>query len=517
MSLNFLQMQWRAFFCLFFSVIFLTWNVCAEENVVEITGIKAIETDQSLNVTIQGSKPLISMAYELPAPLRIIVDISDAHLSSDFNNQLASSFVSLSTKEIKDIKPAVLRFEFALTGKATFESKSVGNNIQLTINKNTGNNNNGDHASIPAKDTVKVGVLKESEKAPDKVSGLIGGAKRIDTHLPDINPLDAKLSPKAKEQQMEDAFNFSGYNKDRITVEFQKMDLHNVFNFLRQVSGVNIVVDESVQGSLTLVLDDVPWDFALDVILNLKDLAKEERFNTLVIYPKNKAFKWPDQAKNNLSFQADAKVVEQDALVIKQQSHQAAEPPEARELILKANELAKQENFETAAQFYEKALVLWPGNANLALRISSLYLAQLQQNAKALYYAKIALNKEPHNSSALLNAAIASANMQDKSKAKFYFNQCTQGKRPVKEALLSAAAFEEQEGNLSGALATLERHDGLYGQDLNSMVSSARVYDKMGRYQQATEKYNSIMLSGYELPPDLARFISGRVGYKKTM
>ena len=81
---------------------------------------------------------------------------------------------------------------------------------------------------------------------------------------------------------MQDAFNFSGYNKERITVEFQKMDLHNVFNFLRQVSGVNIVVDESVQGSLTLVLDEVPWDFALDIILNLKDLEKEERFNTQI-------------------------------------------------------------------------------------------------------------------------------------------------------------------------------------------------------------------------------------------
>lgn len=516
MSFNFLQIQFRAFFCLFLLLFALPENFYAEDNLVEINGIKAIETDQSLNITIQGSKPLISMAYELPAPQRIIVDISDAHLAADFSNQLSSNFVSLSTKDIKDIKPAVLRFEFTLTGKASFESKPVGNNIQLTINKIVGNGN-GDHGNASTKDSIKVGVLKEGDKNPDKLGSLIGGAKRIDTHLPDINPLEAKLSPKGKEQQMEDAFNFSGYNKDRITVEFQKMDLHNVFNFLRQVSGVNIVVDESVQGSLTLVLDDVPWDFALDVILNLKDLAKEERFNTLVIYPKNKAFKWPDQAKNNLSFQADSKVVEQEALVIKQQSHQSSEPPEARELILKANDHIKQENFEVAAQLYEKALVLWPANANLALQISSLYLVQLQQNAKALYYAKIVLNKEPRNTSALLNAAIASANMQDKNKAKYYFNQCTQVKKPIKEALLNAAAFDEQEGNLSGALAMLERHDALYGQDLNSMVATARICDKMGRHQLATEKYNSIVLSGYELPPDLARFIAERVGYKKTM
>jgi type IV pilus assembly protein PilQ len=113
----------------------------------------------------------------------------------------------------------------------------------------------------------------------DQISKIIGQQKNIESQLPEINPLESRLSPQAREQQMQDAFNFSGYNKERITVEFQKMDLHNVFNFLRQVSGVNIVVDESVQGSLTLVLDDVPWDFALDIILNLKGLEKEERFN----------------------------------------------------------------------------------------------------------------------------------------------------------------------------------------------------------------------------------------------
>ena len=175
-------------------------------------------------------------------------------------------------------------------------------------------------------------VVKEAE-VKDQVSKIIGQHNNIDSQLPTINPLEAKLSPQAREQQMQDAFNFSGYNKERISVEFQKMDLHNVFNFLRQVSGVNIVVDEAVSGSLTLVLDDVPWDFALDIILNLKDLEKEERFNTLVIYPKGKGFKWPEQAENNLSFEADSAVIEKEALVIQQQERQSEEVVEAKQLI----------------------------------------------------------------------------------------------------------------------------------------------------------------------------------------
>ncbi|MDD2465749.1 MAG: secretin and TonB N-terminal domain-containing protein, partial [Desulfobulbus sp.] len=258
-------------------------------------------------------------------------------------------------------------------------------------------------------------IFVEEGGVKDQVSKIIGQRQNIESQLPDINPLEAKLSPQAREQQMQDAFNFSGYNKDRISVEFQKMDLHNVFNFLRQVSGVNIVVDESVQGSLTLVLDDVPWDFALDIILNLKGLEKEERFNTLVIYAKGKGFKWPEQVANNLSFEADSAVIEKEALVVQQQEKQSDEVVEAKTLIAKGMKAEKQENFENAALIYEHALDKWPDNTRLANKISALYLVRLQQNAKGMYFAQRALTIDPKNQVALLHAGIASANMQDLS------------------------------------------------------------------------------------------------------
>jgi len=89
-------------------------------------------------------------------------------------------------------------------------------------------------------------------------------------------------------EAMQDSFEFSGYKATRISVDFYKIDLHNVFRLFRQISGINLIVDESVSGSLTLALSDVPWDFALDIILNLKNLKKVERHNTVVIYPAKK-------------------------------------------------------------------------------------------------------------------------------------------------------------------------------------------------------------------------------------
>jgi len=510
-------------FCLF---VLQPSALIAENEKLNIEKINFRENDNTIDVIIKGAGKSISTIYELPNPERIVVDIANAEISNNFSNEVKSSFVQLQTKEIKDSNPPILRFELLVKQKKSFESNKTDDDIKITISKSEQSgqplNSQSSNNDVPIissgqdKDNA-TSLISKNKSSSDKISGVIGGSKNIENQLPEINPLNVKPSPKAKAQQMEDAFNFSGYNKERITVEFQKMDLHNVFNFLRQVSGVNIVVDESVQGVLTLVLDDVPWDFALDIILNLKDLEKEERFNTLVIYPKDKGFKWPDQAQNNLSFQADSKVVEHESLIIKQQEQQPIESVEAKEQMALAREAEKKENFETAVHYYEKALEMWPSNSKLANKISSIYLVQLRQNAKALYYAKIALEKDRKNYPAMLNAAIASANMQDKEKAKSYFNQCTQSKKPAKEALLSYAVFSEEQQDFSGALQHLERHDTLYGADLNSLIAVARIYDKMGKLQQATDRYQKVLLSGYSLPPDLEKYIKGRLSLKQTM
>jgi type IV pilus assembly protein PilQ len=290
------------------------------------------------------------------------------------------------------------------------------------------------------------------------------------------------------------------------------MDLHNVFNFLRQVSGANIVVDESVQGSLTLVLDDVPWDFALDIILNLKDLEKEERYNTLVIYPKKKEFKWPEKASNsNLSFQADAKIVERESLTIKQQGGQSVENFEAKQEIMRGREAENNENFEQAVHFYERAHQKWPSNSDLTNKIASIYLVHLKQYAKSLYYSNISLQRSPNNNEAILLAAIASANMQDYKKALSYFNKSTNTKKPMKEALMSYSSFCEDTRDYKCAISNLERYNALYGEDFDSMMNAARVFDKMEQKQKAVEKYKKLLSSGYQIPPDLEKYIKSRV------
>lgn len=58
-----------------------------------------------------------------------------------------------------------------------------------------------------------------------------------------------------------------------VNLDFQDIQVHNVFRLLADISNLNIVVDDKVKGKITMRLHDVPWDQALDLILTTKDLG----------------------------------------------------------------------------------------------------------------------------------------------------------------------------------------------------------------------------------------------------
>ena len=95
----------------------------ASDNKVEISSVSMEETDQKIEISITGKSQIVSTVYELPSPERIVVDLANAELSKDFINKVKSSIVQLQTKVIEDAKPSILRFEFTLNDKLSYESK----------------------------------------------------------------------------------------------------------------------------------------------------------------------------------------------------------------------------------------------------------------------------------------------------------------------------------------------------------------------------------------------------------
>jgi type IV pilus assembly protein PilQ len=73
------------------------------------------------------------------------------------------------------------------------------------------------------------------------------------------------------------------YTGDPISVNLKDVDLADFFRLIHEISGLNVVVDPSVKGQLTIVLDNVPWDQALDLVLKNNDLDKQLDGNVLRI------------------------------------------------------------------------------------------------------------------------------------------------------------------------------------------------------------------------------------------
>jgi type IV pilus assembly protein PilQ len=73
------------------------------------------------------------------------------------------------------------------------------------------------------------------------------------------------------------------YTGERISLNLKDVDLKDFFRLIHQISGLNVVVDGNVTGTLTVALDDVPWDQALDLVLTNNGLDKMLEGNVLRI------------------------------------------------------------------------------------------------------------------------------------------------------------------------------------------------------------------------------------------
>lgn len=76
-----------------------------------------------------------------------------------------------------------------------------------------------------------------------------------------------------------------GYSGDKLSLNFQNVEVRAVLEVLAEFTGLNIIASDSVGGNITLRLKDVPWDQALDIILHSKGLSMRKSGNVIWIAP----------------------------------------------------------------------------------------------------------------------------------------------------------------------------------------------------------------------------------------
>ena len=79
----------------------------------------------------------------------------------------------------------------------------------------------------------------------------------------------------------------TGYNGEKLSLNFQNIEIRSLLQVIADFTNFNVVTSDTVTGSVTLRLKDVPWDQALDIILQAKGLGMRKTGNVLLIAPKD--------------------------------------------------------------------------------------------------------------------------------------------------------------------------------------------------------------------------------------
>jgi type IV pilus assembly protein PilQ len=133
-------------------------------------------------------------------------------------------------------------------------------------------------------DRAQDAAAKFSDKTtPELLPVSMNAAQQAQSGTPSITPaVNLAAEQKAQAGQQSAAVG-PKYTGEPISVNLKDVDLKDFFRLIHEISGLNVVLDPNVHGTLTIVLDDVPWDQALDIVLKNNDLARELEGNVLRI------------------------------------------------------------------------------------------------------------------------------------------------------------------------------------------------------------------------------------------
>jgi type IV pilus assembly protein PilQ len=103
------------------------------------------------------------------------------------------------------------------------------------------------------------------------------------------------------------------YTQRRISIDFQDAEIKSVLRLMAEYGDVNIVAGDDVKGKVTLAMKNVPWEQALDTILEVNSLAKRQEYNVITVTTMAKSRK--DAADREKQREVDQKILSEKGLL----------------------------------------------------------------------------------------------------------------------------------------------------------------------------------------------------------
>ena len=250
-------------------------------------------TRAPINVGSDGVKQVrIGFDGQASPTTRVVVDLDRAcrhELTSSSDNKLVIKLYTAQTLASKEAAPVAPKQMAAARAESPFTAKPLPAARESKATQ-----------PASAQDFVMVepSYKPVSDKVEPSVRASAAASKFVDRPAEVLPKASASMQPQAanaaqpavnlaaeQKAQMTQQPATGGvkYTGEPISVNLKDVDLKDFFRLVHEISGLNVVLDPNVKGSLTIVLDDVPWDQALDIVLKNNDLARQLEGNVLRI------------------------------------------------------------------------------------------------------------------------------------------------------------------------------------------------------------------------------------------
>jgi type IV pilus assembly protein PilQ len=289
----------------------------APSSAAVISSVAITQDTQRAAVRVEGAGRLDVHAARMQNPERLVLDFAGARMGVQ-KSSIPGVAAPVRDVRLGQFRPDVARIVIDLTGSAPYQIAHEGAALVIYFQAQ----------NAPAEGNLVAPVTSTPvEKAPQKISyapsaprasarngtALNTPAPRFD--LPNelaqpsivLASLKEKSEParpagnsqQAAQQAVQQASNAATtvassqttaspsaapaarYTGEPISVNLKDVDLKDFFRLIHEISGLNVVLDPNVKGTLTIVLDEVPWDQALDLVLQNNGLDKQLSGNVL--------------------------------------------------------------------------------------------------------------------------------------------------------------------------------------------------------------------------------------------
>lgn len=234
---------------------------------IEMIDFQKVNGISRVSVKVTG---IINADPPVETPGYVTLTIKNSTLPKKLQRSLeTSSFVSpilrITPFSVKNKKGSDTKIRIALRASAPFEFRKEADMIYLDFK----------HPEGLASDQLVIEATDQKSKSMQ----LKPASAAVEALSSDISAIEP-----AGTQQTGSRV----YKGRKVTLEFADADVRKIFQLLAEVSGKNFVLGDDVTGNISLKLVNVPWDQALDIILDTKELDSRESGSVLTIKKKGK-------------------------------------------------------------------------------------------------------------------------------------------------------------------------------------------------------------------------------------